>query len=437
MGRRAPNPAAGGARGAISVTAQTEIENLLKRAMGLDAVSIGSSAIERAVQDRLSACKLKDPSAYWEYVRGCELELQELIEAVVVPETWFFRDPEAFAALSAIAQEEWLRAHPEGVLRVLSLPCSTGEEPYSMAMALLDAGFPSERFNIDAVDISTRVIAQAERGIYGRNSFRGKDLGFRSRYFEAVECGYALSETVRRRVRFQHGNMLAAGWLPGVHPYDVIFCRNVLIYFDRPTQDRAVEVLSRLLTRAGLLFVGPSETGLLLDHRFVSSGISLAFAFRKPGAVRKPHGKSDDKLDGGSVESSPERNQRIAPRAPAPGLLRPVLTEAGTLPMQTGIDEAVRLADQGRLGEAEKACEEYLRRHGPSAQLFCLMGMIRSASGNLVDAIQCFRKALYLDRNHHEALVHLALSLEKNGDRAGAQLLRERTQRLEHKSAAT
>src|SRR6266446_11000727 len=147
------------ARGKLMVLAA--FAHLLQQTMGLDAASIGASAIEHAVQERLSACKLKDTHAYWEHVCASETELQALIEAVVVPETWFFRDREAFAAMVRVVQEEWLQTHPEGGLRLLSLPCSTGEEPYTMAMALLDAGVPAHRFQVEAVDISARVLAHA------------------------------------------------------------------------------------------------------------------------------------------------------------------------------------------------------------------------------------------------------------------------------------
>src|SRR5207249_345639 len=215
-------------------------------------------------EKRLLACELQETHAYWERVRASEAELQELIEAVVVPETWFFRDREAFAALALTVYEDWLGAHPEDDLRLLSLPSSTGEEPYSMAMALLDAGFPANRFRVDAVDISARALARAGHAVYGKNSFRGNELGFRDRHFEATTHGYRLSDAVRRQVQFQQGNLLAAGFLPGVESYDVIFCRNVLIYFDRAAQDRALTVLVRLLTPKGVLFVAPSETGLLI-----------------------------------------------------------------------------------------------------------------------------------------------------------------------------
>ncbi len=244
-----------------------DFEHLLKASIGLDAGSVGESSIERAVQERLSACALPDRHAYWERVRSSGTELQALIEEVIVPETWFFRDREAFAVLAGIGHEKWLRASADGVLRLLSLPCSSGEEPYSMAMALLDASIPADRFRIDAVDVSARAIAQAERAVYGRNSFRGQDLAFRDRHFEATALGYRPNDSVRHQVQFRQGNLLAADLLPGLDLYDVIFCRNLLIYFDRATQDRAVGVLQRLLTSNGTLFVAPSETAFAARPR--------------------------------------------------------------------------------------------------------------------------------------------------------------------------
>src|SRR6266404_5264189 len=186
----------------------TEFQDLLKQTMGLDAASIGDSAVERAVQQRLAVCDVEDRDAYLDYVRASETELQELIEAVIVPETWFFRDHEAFVALGKVVLEEWLPAHSEGKLRLLSAPCSTGEEPYSMAMALFDAGLPGSRFHIDAVDISARALAQARRALYGRNSFRGRNLRFRDRYFQPAAHGHHLAEAVRKQVHLRRANLL-------------------------------------------------------------------------------------------------------------------------------------------------------------------------------------------------------------------------------------
>jgi len=323
---------------------------------------------------------------------------------------------------------------------LLSLPSSTGEEPYSMAMALLDAGFPANRFRVDAVDISARALARAGHAVYGKNSFRGNELGFRDRHFEATAHGYRLSDAVRRQVQFQQGNLLAAGFLPGVESYDVIFCRNVLIYFDRAAQDRALTVLVRLLTPKGVLFVAPSETGLLLGHNFIPTNMPRAFAFRKAGVMpREPKPTAAR-----PVKRSSARRQ-VVPPVPALYLTHapPAIASAVTqthrsidraAEPEVGIDEATRLADQGRLVEATACCEEHLRQHGPSANAFHLMGLVRDATGNQPEASDYYRKALYLDPNHHEALIHLALLMEKKGNTAGAQLLRNRARRLEQNS---
>jgi chemotaxis protein methyltransferase WspC len=415
--------------------ALTDFENLLKASIGLDVASVGPSSIERAVADRQSACALTDRHDYWEHVRTCGTELQALIEAVVVPETWFFRDREAFATLASLGHEQWLRAPADGVLRLLSLPSSTGEEAYSMAMTLLDAGVPGDRFRIDAVDVSARAIAQAERAEYGRNSFRGQELAFRDRHFEATPLGYRPSDTVRRQVHFRQGNMLAAEFLPGLESYDVIFCRNLLIYFDRPTQDRAVNVLERLLTSNGTLFVAPSETGLLLSRDFASAKIPLAFAFRKSVAGRrepKPGNvRSATRLSMPSPVTAPVSVRRATRPEPVPASPPTLPPNDERAALHPGLDEAFRLADQGCFVEAAICCHEHLREHGPSARAFYLLGLVRDAGGNPTDASAYYRKALYLDPEHHETLVHFAFLVEQQGNSAGAQVLRNRARRVE------
>ncbi|HKY40189.1 MAG TPA: CheR family methyltransferase [Polyangiaceae bacterium] len=409
-----------------------EFEKLLKQTMGLDAASIGSAAVECAVRARQAACKLDDIRAYWQRVSSSKAELQELIETVVVGETWFLRDREAFAALARFASEQRSRSAAPSALRLLSLPCSTGEEPYSMAMALLDAGLPAAGFRIDAVDVSGRALAYAERGVYSKNSFRGTDLGFRDRHFDAGS-GYRIADAVRAPVRFQWGNLLDEGFLRDQEPYDCIFCRNVLIYFDRPTQDRAIAVLTRLLSAKGVLFVGPSETALLLSHDFVSLRVPLAFAFKKPD--RAPRLRKSAAPRAGTV------SPRTAPTAKRPPLQaakrvprsRPPAVAVAAPPSKPGLDDAKRLANLGHLAEAAKSCEKHLRDHGPSAEAFYLFGVIRDASGRHEEATEFYRKALYLEPNHHEALVHLALALENAGDNAGARVLHQRARRLEVK----
>jgi chemotaxis protein methyltransferase WspC len=411
----------------------TDFDHLLKSAIGLDAGSIGSSSIERAVEQRQSACRLADRRAYWNYVCGCDAELQLLIEAVVVSETWFFRDREAFTMLARVGHAEWRRGPAPRVLRLLSLPSSTGEEPYSMAMALLDAGVPADRFRIDAIDISARVITQAGRGVYRRNSFRGQELSFRDRYFDAVPDGHRLKDAVRRQVRFQQGNLLDDAFLPGRNIYDMVFCRNLLIYFDRPTQDRAVSVLQRLLAPMGILFVAPSETGLLLSHAFESTKVPMAFAFRMRGAgPRAPTPQLADPVAAvkgprttvragtplGTARARQARTRTAEPPIPSPAEPR------------SALDAGLRLADQGRFREASSCYEQHVREHGPSAEAYHLMGLVQDAGGNHSVAAECYRKALYLDPQHHDTLIHLALLMEEQGHAVQGQVLRDRAQRV-------
>jgi chemotaxis protein methyltransferase WspC len=414
-----------------------QFASLLKTAMGLDVESIGSQAIHRAVVQRQKAAGLPRLADYWDRVLGSEAELQELIEAIVVPETWFFRDQAAFTALGALAVE-WRGRHPGLTLRVLSLPCSSGEEPYSMVMALLDQGLTPAQFRVEAVDISDRALALARAAVYGRNSFRGQELAFREKYFVADRQQYQLREEVRSRVQFRRGNLLADGFLPGGECYDVIFCRNVLIYFDEPTQQRALAALERWLAPEGWLFTGPSEAPLMVRHGFVSLKVPLAFAFRKKGQEEpvRPAKRKSTAVGAPLLQVSPGALTR-RPMAPATPVSRPADSPprpASAAPAPAGgLDAAEALANQGRLAEAAQVCEAQMREHGPSARACYILGLVRDAGEEPKLAEQLYRKALYLEPAHQEAMVHLALLLERAGDAAGARVFYERVKRSRQK----
>ena len=255
------------------------IERLLRAETGLDAALIGSAVLDRIVRRRLKLLGLSGLPEFLRRLENSPAELKELIESVVVKETWFFRDREPFHAFARIARE-WLAQHPTGTLRALSLPCATGEEPYSMVMALLDAQVPPNRFEIDAADISTDALARAREAVYRKNSFRGADLSFRNRYFQSTHAGYTLHPQVRERVRFHHANLLGEAFTHRQSLYDIVFCRNLLIYFDRAAQAKALTQLAGLLTPHGWLFVGPAEMPLATANGFVGAKLPMAFACR-------------------------------------------------------------------------------------------------------------------------------------------------------------
>jgi chemotaxis protein methyltransferase WspC len=421
-------------------------EDVLRDAIGLDPASIGSSAVGRAVQTRQRACGLSGAD-YLARVRESGAELQALIDEVVVPETWFFREPQAFEMLADFVCEDWLPAHPGPTdagrpLRVLSLPSSTGEEPYSIAMTLLADGVPADRFRVDGIDVSDRALLRAVEGVYGRNSFRGGfglGLGLGAHYFTGEAGARRVTAEVRQQVQFRNGNICTPGSLPGAATYDVIFCRNLLIYFDRPTQDRALDVIERLLTPDGLLFVAPSETSLLLGRAAGWTKTAKGFGFRPPSP---PSAATAGK-------PAPTRRAPVAPtRIPiaptgvrfAPTSVKIAPTSVGLAPTrepnECPLEEATRLADQGRFAEAVVKCDEHLRLHGPSAPVFQLLGVLHDAGGDTDGAIVCYRKSLYLDPHNQEVLIHLRLLLQKLDKKQEAGVLRDRERRVAERAGA-
>jgi len=420
------------------------IENMLRERMGLDACSIGSSLIQRTVRLRMKNLGLKKEAEYHDLLESSAHEWNELVESVIVTETWFFRDGEPFNAMVRLVREEWGPAHPTGKLRLLSVPCSSGEEPYSLVMALQDAGIPPDRFEVDAIDISARVINRAKRGVYGRNSFRGKNQAFRARYFQNTPEGFVLSPAVRDSVHFFQGNLLNDEFLPGYSAYDFIFCRNLLIYFDRPTQQKALSRIDRWLGAAGVLFVGPAELPLVLEQGFVSANVPMAFACRK-ASYTPPRMARQVKLRTPIPSRNPPPLKPIGPRVtPPPGSDLPARNghpSPKAAPVSNGhigaeLEKARTLADAGKLKEAVETCENHLRQTGPCAQVFYLLGLLRDAAGDPC-AVEFYRKALYLDPNHYETLLQMALLAQKNGDSNQARAFKSRAQRAKTRLGAT
>ena len=412
------------------MSAFTAISELLAGTTGLDAASIGPTTLERAVREGMIRTALPDTLSYQALLHTRPAELQELIETIVVPETWFLRDREAFNALARLAGS-WPKDGRQR--RLLSLPCSTGEEPYSIAMTLLECGLGPENFHIEAIDISARALLAAQRGLYGRNSFRGADLEFRERHFDKSGRGYRLCERVRQCVSFRCGNLFTAGLL-SEHVYEVIFCRNVLIYFNVAGQGRAIRVLQSALRPDGVLFVGPSESALLLAREMIPLSVPQAFAFTNgaPESLDASWTRTRRIRGGGSRSASTSTVAR--PRAPArrdAPPRQPTVTPVAAQPPSPETTLAVigDLADRGQLAQAAALCNTYLATHEPSAPALYLVGLIRDASGAYDEAVTNYRMALYLDPNHAEALAHLALLLEKQGDVAAARQARERGRR--------
>jgi chemotaxis protein methyltransferase WspC len=266
----------------MSVKPSGIVERLLAERIGLDPSSVGEGLIARGVHARMIDLGLRSRADYERTLLDRGDEIQLLVEEVVVPESWFFRDDRPFQVLDRFARSGWLADPSRPPMTALSIPCAGGEEPYSIAMTLLETGLPGHRFRVDAVDISARALARAIAGVYGPNSFRGAASALRSAYFREQNGAFTLDLAVRSTARFHLGNLLDPGLFADRPSFDVVFCRNVLIYLDDDARSRAFATLDRLIVDGGLLFLGHADR---IDRPegspFEPTGDKGSFAYRK------------------------------------------------------------------------------------------------------------------------------------------------------------
>ena len=256
------------------------------------------------------------------------------------------------------------------------------------------------------------------------------------RYFRRHPEGYEIDEALRSTVRFLQANVLDPALLADSPPYDVVFCRNLIIYLDTPARARLLATLDRLLADDGLLFIGHADRLEVpgLSSRFAAVGEPGCFAYLKAARPADSGGLRLESFPTISMPMLPEPSPlaMLPPPDPAPAAAPMDATPAGTAarpPSPSLLDQAAELANRGRHGEAIAACEQHLRQKGPGASAYYLMGMICQAAGDRTRAEDCFRRTIYLDPGHDEALLALALSAERRGDSDAAAGFRRRARR--------
>ena len=229
------------------------------------------SMLESRLQKRLRILGMGSFAQYCAYLfspEGQENESVRMIDLVTTNKTDFFREPDHFAHLAETVLPEWVRRYPDResqIFKVWSAGCSTGEEPYTLAMVLQNFAdhCPGFDFRIMATDISTRVLETGRLGIYREERTDAIPLEFRKKYLlrsrERSEGLVRIVPWLRNKVRFQWLNFMEDDY--GFREkFDAIFCRNVIIYFDRPTQETLLSRLCGHLSAGGHLFLGHSET---------------------------------------------------------------------------------------------------------------------------------------------------------------------------------
>ena len=418
-----------------------DLADWLASRYGLDMGVFGENAVADVIALRCRRLGLADEIDYPTAWSQRPAEREAFLERLLVGETWFFREWPAFALLQKWLLDRKQSFCPARPLRILTLPCSTGEEAWSIAAIVHEAGIDPDSAGIDAMDISPSALDFARTAIYPLRRLRSQSPErWAGAFIQGAEGTLKVSHQLRSMVRFAQANAMDLNpeKFPGA--YDVIFCRNMMIYMKAEARHQVCERLLRCLRQDGLLFMGhaeqpPPESGLVRRNE------DCAFAWHKAGQPRSadrpvvPHmlNKAPPVMKPATASSlvssgvrpelhfpevvRPSGSQRIDASPPASPAMPAAVTE---------LDAIRRLADQGRYTEAISMLEAAGSRQSLDPEVHCLAGVLLSTVGRKQEGMTRFRHALYLDAGHQETLAHLALLLEEQGESAAAARLRTR-----------
>ena len=407
-------------------------------------------------------------------------ELGALAETLTVPETYFFRNVEQFHALRERALPECIEHARGRPLRLLSAGCASGEEPYSLAMVLCEStGTLGRGFVLRALDVNPKVLERAKRARYSPWSLRETPADVQKRWFKTNGRELALDDAIRASVEFSQGNLAGddGALLPACF-YDIVFCRNVLMYFTLEKYREAVARLAHAIVPGGFLFVGHAETLRGMSHDFELCHSHGTFYYRRKQGTALPIDRAAAPAPSpgaptasgsaawmqeietatarvAALAALPSRAEGPAPASPAPQrldlpleLLRSeryseALDLVHALPSEAASDpdalllEAVLLAQRGRFAEAEAACKRLLVLDEWSAGAHYVLALCEESRAATDRAVHHDQVAAYLDPAFAMPHVHLGLLFRRSGDREAARReLVKASALLEHEEAA-
>jgi chemotaxis protein methyltransferase WspC len=421
---------------------------LLETRIGLDPRSLGEVALQQVFFEAQQRLGVDSQALLLRKVATQPEAFAQLVELVSVPESWFFRDEaqiEYFVQFALRSREKLALSK----LNILSLPCARGEEPFSLAIALFEVGFKPEEFAILAIDLNEKFVERAKLGVFPKWSLRGKPIP--PAYLEWDPEGLKVSANVRAQVRFRVGNVLDPQMLLSEPGFDVVFCRNLLIYLTENAKTRCLHNLKQRLLPGALVVSGHAENIAVLDKQFVPLRIAANNCFEIATAAGRIQSCPPD-LD--SIRLHPQSSPRTAPLTqlafaplaknthsdvapkitPVAPLTPPPIDSKSSLQATAPkvLQDVQALADRGEIAQARAQLDQLLaqfaRAHAP-AQAIYLDAVLCMANGDKAAAVAALKQALYLDREHLDALTLLASLLEGEDDQVGALRLRERLNR--------
>jgi chemotaxis protein methyltransferase CheR len=396
--------------------------------------------LESGAKSVMAELKIFDPEIFRERIGRDAQAFDALVSAFTVGETYFFREPDQFALLRQRILPELRRQRPPGAsLRLWSVGCATGEEPYSLAILLEEEGL-ADRASILGTDICRTRLAQARRGVYKRWSLRGERHRDLAPYFERQGEHYALSPRFRDRVQFRYLNLVGEDYpaiSSGTTDLDIIFCRNVLIYLEHAAVERIAQGLYDALAEGGWLITAPSDPPLWEYAPFATEVTPAGVVCRRGDATaaRRPANffipiAAPFILPLVPGEPPPAA-RAITPPAPEPeepprelaaaALLRGDFTEVVRLTDNTELDRegwSLRIRALANLGDRERtenAAAAAIAAQTLAPELHYLHAIVLLDRGRLAEAAQALRRVVYIDSSLAVAHFTLGSVLQRRG----------------------
>jgi chemotaxis protein methyltransferase CheR len=262
------------------------LRDLIYRHCGISFDDSKRFLLERRLQPRLEVTGAADFGEYARLLRYGEhgvREMQEVIDRITTNETYFFREEYQLRSFAEEILPELRRTRTDRRLTIWSAGCATGEEPYTVSMLLAEVGgFRGWDIRIIGSDISARVLRAARAARYKESALRDTSLARRTRFFHRDDAGYEVMEWVREPVGFAQLNLLDDTALDLLGEVDVVFCRNVLIYFDAAARERVIDSIYRRMSPGGYLLLGHAETLLTLSTAFELVQLRYDTIYQKP-----------------------------------------------------------------------------------------------------------------------------------------------------------
>lgn len=426
-----------------------QLASLLLERAGLKITPDGYYGLRLALHARMPALGIADAAEYVGRLkqRAGEHELRSLIPLVTVGKTEFFRDTRQFLAFEktvfpqvlAKARQEMRQA------KLWSAGCATGEEPYSLAMVGLEYAANAASLDVWATDLNPAAVDNAQRGHFPARRLVGVSEERIERFFKPVDGGYQVNPEVRSLIRFEGQNLAAPVW-PQVtaRSLDVIFCRNVIIYFDQPTIIGVMERFFEVLRPGGWLFLGYSESLFKISTRFEMVEVGGTFAYQRPtgtfratpAALLSPRPSAPPR-SATDVETALRqlKRQQAAPLPAPPPVTTP--TPAAGLPpapskpqpKRTPVERLAEVIDAIERGDFPKALRSARRLVDDEPEDLAArltLGNVHALMGNVDEAREAYRQALSREPLCVEARLYLALAAMQGGqlDEARTELTR-------------